>query len=91
MTLLRLRSDAVEWREVEGEVLALEVGSATYIAANKSGAVLWERLASGATRDELVEALASAYDLDRAKAETDVDAFVETLRSRDLLVEDGDG
>ncbi len=91
MTLLRLRSDAVEWREVEGEVLALEVGSATYIAANESGAVLWERLASGATRDELVETLASAYDLDRARAETDVDAFVETLRGRNLLVEDGEG
>jgi hypothetical protein len=90
MTMLRLRPGAVEWRSVEGEVLALDVDAATYIAANASGTVLWERLADGATREQLVEALVEAYEIERPQAETDVDAFVVELQSRGLLEEAGE-
>jgi hypothetical protein len=89
MSVLRLRPGAVEWRSVEGEILALDVDAATYIATNKSGTVLWEGLVDGATREQLVEALVEAYEIERPQAETDVDAFVAELRSRRLLEEAG--
>jgi hypothetical protein len=90
VSVLRLRPGAVEWRSVEGEVLALDVDAATYIAANESGTVLWERLAEGATRDQLVDALLEAYEIERPQAEMDVEAFVAELRSRGLLEETGE-
>lgn len=88
MTTLRLRPGAVEWRAVEGEILALEVDSSTYIAANASGALLWERLAEGSTRERLVDDLVAEFGVERQQAEGDVDAFLETLRSRNLLEEE---
>ena len=82
---LRLRPDAVAWREVDGEVIALGLHSSTYFGTNSSGGLLWKRLADGTTRDELVGDLVTTFGLERARAQADVDAFLDDLRSRGLL------
>jgi hypothetical protein len=84
---LRLRSDDLEWREVEGEVVALDLRSATYIAINQTGARLWSTLAFGATRDELVDLLVEEYAIPRTQAQSDADAFVEMLDQQDMLIQ----
>lgn len=85
MSVLRLRPDAVEWKEIDGEIVALEADTSTYLAANPSGAVLWQALAVGATRDQLANALASRYGISTETAAGDVDAFVSQLSARGLL------
>jgi hypothetical protein len=85
MSELKLKREALEWREVEGEIVALDVGSAEYVAANGSGALLWRHLAGGATSDTLVDALTTEFRVDRDTAERDVGRFVTTLRERGLL------
>jgi hypothetical protein len=82
---LRLRNKALEWREIEDEVVAVDTRKAVYMAVNHTGAVLWPALAEGATREELVERLIQAYDVDRGAAEADVSAFVTMLEEQDLL------
>jgi coenzyme PQQ synthesis protein D (PqqD) len=82
---LRLRPGALDWREVEGEVVAFELRTSTYLGVNKTGASVWPALAEGATRAELVARLEEKFGVDRARAEKDLDAFLETLRERDLL------
>jgi coenzyme PQQ synthesis protein D (PqqD) len=82
---LRLRREGVTWLEVDGEVVALDAESSKYLSANASGAVLWQALAKGATRDELAEALTSTFGIDEATARGDVDAFVAELEARQLL------
>jgi Coenzyme PQQ synthesis protein D (PqqD) len=82
---LRIRPDAVEWREAEGEVVALDLRTSTYLAVNETGATLWPALIEGATRDELVASLENGYGVERERAERDLDAFLELLRDRDLL------
>ena len=82
---LRLRPDAVAWREVDGEVIALGLESSTYFGTNPSGSLLWKRLAEGTTRGELVGELVAAFDLEPSHAEADVDAFLDDLRKRGLL------
>ncbi|HEU4976055.1 MAG TPA: PqqD family protein [Baekduia sp.] len=84
MSALRLRPDAI-WREVDGEILAVDAGLKRYASANASGAVLWKALAAGATRGELVEALVTTFGIDEATAGTDVDAFVGQLRDSGYL------
>jgi len=87
MAELRLRADAVDWREVDGQVVGLLAGSFSHVTINATGALLWRALERGATRDDLVGALTAAYPLDRAQAECDVDGFIAGLRERGLLVE----
>jgi hypothetical protein len=82
---LRLRSEALEWRELEGENVAVDMRESVYMAVNRSGAILWPALLDGATREELVESLVSAFEIDREAATRDVDAFVEVLERHDLL------
>ena len=82
---LRVRADAVEWRQVEGEVVALDLRRSLYLAINPSGAVLWPALMEGASRDELVERLCAECGIDRATAEPDVDGFLAELARHDLL------
>jgi hypothetical protein len=82
---LRLRSEALQWREVEGEVIALEGRTATYLAANPSGAFLWRALAKGATREQLVAGLADRFAIDRIRAAEDVDSFLQELVDQNLL------
>ncbi len=76
---LRL-STGLEWREVEGEIVALDLDRSVYLAANASGALMWRQLSTGATRDGLIELLAQTYALERGTAERDVDAFLSELQ-----------
>jgi hypothetical protein len=85
--ILRLVDDGLDWRAVEGEVLALDLGSAEYLSVNRSGAVLWSALASGISRDELVARLMERFGIDAARAQADVGQFLDQLQARGLLTE----
>jgi hypothetical protein len=82
---LRLRNKAIEWRQIEAEVVAVDTRKSVYMAVNRSGALLWPALVAGATREELVERLTHAFDIARGSAEADVDAFLRVLEEHDLL------
>jgi hypothetical protein len=82
---LRLRSADLRWRAIQGEVLALDVRAELYLELNRSGALLWELLARGTTRAELVDRLAREYDLAPERAASDVDRLLAELSARDLL------
>lgn len=82
---VRLRSDAIDWREIEGEVVALDLNTANYLATNRSGALLWPELVKGTTREALVARLVEAFDVDPVAATSDVDAFLRMLAEQELL------
>jgi Coenzyme PQQ synthesis protein D (PqqD) len=82
---VKLRQDRVHWREIDEEVVAVDVDSSTYLSTSGSGALLWLELAQGTTRDALVERLAQAYLIDSERAGSDVDAFLAELRGQGLL------
>ncbi|MGH2819940.1 MAG: PqqD family protein [Actinomycetota bacterium] len=83
--VIRLRAEGLEWREVDGEVVILDLRSSRYMAVNRTGRHLWEAVSQGATRTQLVARLRAAFDIDEATARDDVDGFVETLGSNGLL------
>ena len=85
MTELRLRVDDLHWREIDGEVIALEVRGSTYVAANGAGTLLWRALADGTTPDELADQLVRAYGIDRERAAADIEHFLAQLRDQGLL------
>jgi hypothetical protein len=84
---LRLRHDAVTWRPVGDEVVALDVRQSTYLGLNTTGAFLWKTLDEGATRWDLVRLVCEEFDADREQVERDVDAFLADLTSRGLVEE----
>jgi hypothetical protein len=85
MTRLKLRDTDVHWREIDGEVIALDGRTSTYVAANGSGAVIWRALIAGSTHEGLVDELVGTYDIDRERAAVDVDRFIDELAGHGLL------
>lgn len=84
MDELRL-SEEVAWRDVEAQVVALDVDATTYFAVNRTGATIWPLLAEGTRREELIARLVEVFGIDRSAAERDVDRFLEQLTARGLL------
>jgi len=85
---LRLAEESLTWREVDGEVVVLDRRSWMYMGVNGSGVLLWKEILDGASRSRLVDCLRDAYEIDAEMAQRDVEAFLETLSSHNLLVED---
>jgi hypothetical protein len=82
---LELRAASVDWLEVEDEIIALDVDRSIYLGTNASGAILWRALARGTTKRELVGILIQSFGLDEARAERDVDDFLQSLEKQELL------
>jgi hypothetical protein len=49
------------------------------------GAFLWDLLPGAAGTDALVHAVLEEYDVDEATARADIEAFLEKLRSMDIV------
>jgi Coenzyme PQQ synthesis protein D (PqqD) len=84
---LRLRDADLHWREIDGEIVALEARSSCYVAANGAGAVLWRALVAGSTRERLADELVTAFGIDRERAAADADRFVAELAAQGLLAQ----
>jgi hypothetical protein len=82
---LRIRPGIAEWREIDDEIVGIDTRTATYFALNRTGAVLWEDLLAGATRESLVDKLQQEYGLDPDAAVRDVEAFIRSLADQDIL------
>ncbi|HUC36559.1 MAG TPA: PqqD family protein [Acidimicrobiales bacterium] len=81
---MRRRADVIS-REVDGRVVALDLGSSRYYSVNSSGAALWELLEGEVGADEMADALVERFGIDRSQAVADVATFLEDLRSSGLI------
>jgi hypothetical protein len=84
---MRARSDDVTWRNVDGQVVILDLRDSCYHRTNATGALLWERLQEECTPGDLESILVESFDLDVSSASRDVAAFLEAMRSCDLLLD----
>jgi hypothetical protein len=71
-------------RQVAGQSVVVAVGPAAanfngMIYLNPTGALLWQQLEQGSTREQLVESMLVRYTVDRSSARLDVDSFMATI------------
>ncbi len=55
------------------------------ITLNDTGVFMWEQLTKGVTLDELVDAMVKEYDIDKAMALSDAEAFIKKLETIDVF------
>ena len=71
-------------RDIAEEHALVPIGSAAglngIVTLNDSGCFVWSLLLSGASEEELTEAVMREYDVDRDTAASDIARFVGTLR-----------
>lgn len=84
-TLFQLRDSDVTWREIDGELVILDLASSTYLTTNRTGTVLMELLVEQRTIDELVDRLVASFDVSHDVAATDTHGFLQALADHGLL------
>ena len=65
------------------KVNGIDIGR--YAIKTESGALLWEALEKGAETEELVNILTETYEVDEALALTDIEKFLEGLKTQGAL------
>lgn len=87
---IRIDSSAVRWREVDGEIVAVDLRNSRYMAANPSATALWPLLDRGTTLHELSVALSDRWSLPEEIARRDAERLVAWLREAGLLLDTSD-
>lgn len=77
-------------RQVAGQTVIVATGEASrtfhgMIRVNGSGTVIWQGLMDGLDDEAIVDRLLDRYEVDRATARRDVDAFVTQARDHGFL------
>ena len=83
---VQLRESGLTWRDVGGEIVALDLISSRYFSTNKTGACLWRALVNPVTRSELAQIIQDEFQIPEQVAATDVRKFLETLNANGFLV-----
>ena len=71
-------------RQIADTYVLIPIGKALVrfdgmVTLNGTGVFLWRQLEQGATRETLADALTAEYDVSRAEALADIDAFLASL------------
>lgn len=79
-------------RTIAGEHILIPVGEAAIsvkglIVLSESGALIYEKLKGGCSREALIAALTAEYEVSEAEAVRDMDAFLDQMRQLNMLVE----
>ena len=83
--ILRIHPDVV-WRDVDGEIVLLNVITGQYFGLDGSGSRVWQILDRGAVSVGAVcETLSTEFDVDRATIESDVTTLVNELVAQQLV------
>ena len=77
-------------RKVADSYVVVPVGKLTLdfngiINLNEAGAFLFGLRQKGAERDELGEKMLAEYDVERERAEKDIDKFIASVKEADVL------
>jgi hypothetical protein len=83
---MRLRSENLSWRELDGEAVLLDLAGSKYLNVNAPGTTLLRLLVEDRTADDLVRALVAEYGIAEDQARADVEAFTGALAEKGLLV-----
>lgn len=77
-------------RDIAGSTIVVPVGSTAkefngMITLNDTGSFIWDCFLKDITIDEAVEAVLAEYEVEREKAQTDVERFINMLKENNII------
>jgi len=85
MTLRYRRHPDLRLAALEGEGVALQLGTRRYFTVSESGVLLFDALTSPRSIEELVRVLLEEYEVSADQAEASVRAFLDQCRAAELV------
>jgi len=71
----------------DDEAALMHLGTELPYALNKTGILIWGLLQDGCSEDEIVQVLATGFDVEPGQAREDAAGFIRELLSFDLIEE----
>jgi hypothetical protein len=84
---LSVNGSHVVHETIDGETILIHLGTGTYYSLDGVGSEAWELLATGATRERLLDCARDRYLGDPEEIELGVCGLMEELLREDLLIE----
>lgn len=78
--------DNYSWRDVNNELVVLNLQSGEYFTFNDVGRLIWLTLNDGKSVEDIAKAVVEQYSTAEEKAMADVKAFISNLLSEGLLI-----
>jgi hypothetical protein len=82
-------ADSVHTRTFDGELVILDLAHGEYFALDPIGSRLWVALEQGRTIEQVAAEVVKEYDVSPETAAADLQALLEDLVRRGLLVAEG--
>ena len=87
---MKLNPFAIMAEQFDGSGLVFDPETNAAVSLNKTGVFLWNLLKDGRSEQEMAAALLEKYDgVTPEKAGADVRAFLDSLRERSLISDEG--
>jgi hypothetical protein len=80
-----LQAEGVVTRELDGEVVLLDLSNEEYYSLNDVGSRVWELMDGERTVTVIVDAVVAEYEVERAEVEADVLALLGALADEGLV------
>lgn len=83
--------DGFMLREIAGQWLVVPLGQRVVefngmLTLSESGAIIWKEIEAGGSVDNIIQRILSEYDIDEETARTDVNEFLNMMKTRQLLL-----
>jgi len=79
-------SEDVVWRDLEGEVVILDLATQHYFGLTGAGNEMWHLIAEHGSSDKIIDDLVARYeDVDPRKLERDFEKLVRELAGKGML------
>lgn len=79
------RNNEILWKLIDEKVVLLDMDEGRAITLNDVGSHIWITLANQKTKDELVQDVVTAFDIDEDTAKKDVFSFLNEMIKKDLI------
>lgn len=80
-------SDNIAWREVNQEIIILNMKSGEYFTLNDVGQKVWLFIINGSCVADIKKNLISEFDVSEEHAESDIESFIQGLIEEGVLHE----
>ena len=79
------RNNDILWKLIEDRVVLLDMDEGRAITLNEVGSNIWTALEKHKTKEELLQDVTAAFDIDEKTARRDVYSFLDEMLKRDLI------
>jgi Coenzyme PQQ synthesis protein D (PqqD) len=78
-------SDNVVWRDLDGEIVILNLTSGVYFSVDGVGTRIWTLMAEQVATEEIVRRLISEFEVEEAQLRSDMESLVKDLAGQGLI------